>query len=56
MPIIRKLIKSGRSYLVSLPKSWVTNAEQENGRSMNNVSLEVNGNITLKPVFEDKRN
>ena len=53
MPIVRKLMNVGvDSKAITLPKSWITNAEIENGKKIIAIALEVNGVITLTPVFE----
>lgn len=54
MPIKRKLIIIGRSYAVTLPKTWVQDAQEKAGREMEYVAMEVNGHITIKPVFNGK--
>lgn len=46
------MIKFNTSKAICLPKSWLENAEQEAGQKIVAVALEVNGNITLMPVFE----
>ncbi len=51
MPIIRKLMEVGHSKSITLPKSWIKNAEQEAGKKIVAIALEVNGKITLQPVF-----
>jgi len=53
MPVIRKLIFLGDSYGVTIPKSWVQNAEEKEGRKMVAVSMEINGNITIHPEFQN---
>ena len=54
MPLIRKLIDLRTSRAICLPKSWLENAEEEYGRKIVAVALEVNGEIKLQPVFEKK--
>jgi hypothetical protein len=52
MPLIRKIIPIGKtSRAVIIPKSWLTNAEEEAGKRIVAIALEVNGTITLQPVF-----
>jgi hypothetical protein len=53
MPIIRKLLNLGDSKAVTLPKSWLANAEAnaEYGKKIVALALEVNGVITITPVF-----
>lgn len=56
MPIVRKLMNVGvDSKAITLPKSWIESAEQEEGRKIVAIALEVNGSITLNPVFEKNR-
>ncbi len=52
MPIIRKLTTVGASKGITLPKSWLDNAEREAGKKIIAIALEVNGKITIHPVFE----
>ncbi|MGA3061037.1 MAG: hypothetical protein ABSD92_11805 [Candidatus Bathyarchaeia archaeon] len=55
MPLTRKILKVGvDSKAVTLPKSWFDNAEQEEGKKIVAVTMEVNGVITIAPVFERK--
>jgi hypothetical protein len=37
-----------------LPKSWIENAEEEAGKKIVGIAMEVDGVITLQPVFEKK--
>ncbi len=52
MPIIRRIITIGHSKAITIPKSWITNAEDEAGKKVVALALEVNGSITLQPVFD----
>jgi len=52
MPIIRRIIAIGHSKAITIPKSWITNAEDEAGKKVIALALEVDGSITLQPVFE----
>jgi hypothetical protein len=54
MPIIRKILNIGDSKAVTLPKSWIENAEEGAGLKVIALALEVNGSIVLQPVFEKK--
>lgn len=51
MPIIRKLTCIGDARGVTLPKSWIAEAEEVAGKRMVALKLEVDGVITLAPVF-----
>ena len=51
MPIARRLIPLGNSSRgITLPKSWIDLVEKKHG-SIESVSLEVNGKITIRPIF-----
>ena len=52
MPILRKLTTVGDARGITLPKSWIEYTEAEAGKKIVNIALEVDGEITLKPVFE----
>lgn len=55
MPIIRKLLKVGpTSKAVVLPKTWLEFYEQESGKEINNVTMEVNEKLTIEP-YTSKR-
>ncbi len=40
---------------ISLPKSWIQNAEEEAGRKIVAIAMEVNGAITITPIFEKQK-
>ena len=53
MPLIRKIIDVGKtSKGVILPKSWLEYYEQEMGKHIDSVAMEVNRVLTIKPIFE----
>ena len=52
MPIIRSILNLGNSKAVTIPKSWLTNAEDQTGRKIIALAMEIDGTITLQPVFE----
>ena len=52
MVLIRKLTTVGSSRGVTLPKTWIENAEKEAGRKIVEISMEINGKIKLSPIFE----
>jgi hypothetical protein len=54
MPILRKLTQIGESKGITLPKSWIENAEEQAGKKMVAIALEVDQVITLQPIFEKK--
>ena len=52
MPIIRKILNLGDSQAITLPKSWLSSAkESAGGKEVVAVALEVDGIITVRPVF-----
>ena len=52
LPIIRKLTVVGDSKGMTLPKSWIKHAEQEQGRKVVALALEVDHSILVTPIFE----
>jgi antitoxin component of MazEF toxin-antitoxin module len=53
MPIIRKIIKAGpNSFAVTLPKSWLELLERQTGKKVTEVTLEIDGKITIEPILE----
>lgn len=55
MPIIRKILNIGDSRAISLPKSWLENAEEEAGKKIVAIALEIDRVIILEPVFEKSK-
>ncbi len=56
MPIIRKILNVGDSKAITIPKSWIQSAEENAGKKVVALALEVNRVITLEPVFaKDKK-
>ena len=55
MPIVKNIIKFGRSRAVILPRGWIRYAEKEQGRELRSVTMEVTGVIKISPYF-DKAN
>lgn len=51
MPITRKLTTVGNAKGITLPKSWIDVAEQKEGKKIVAIAMEVNGTITLAPIF-----
>lgn len=56
MPIIRSILNLGNSKAVTIPKSWLTNAEDQTGKKVIALALDVNTTITLQPIFEKDHN
>ncbi len=52
MPIIRSILNLGNSKAVTIPKSWLANAENQTGKKGIAIAMDVNESITLQPVFE----
>ena len=55
MPLIQKVIQIGDSRAVTIPKSWLTYYERQCGQSIKEVSVEVNGKLTIRPIFISKK-
>ena len=52
MPLVRKIIDIGKtSKGVILPKSWLEYYEEEAGKQIESVAMEVNKVLTIKPIF-----
>jgi hypothetical protein len=52
MPIIRKIIEVGKtSKGVILPKSWLELIERETGKTVKEVTMEVDGCLTIQPIL-----
>jgi hypothetical protein len=59
MPIIRKILTVGDSKAITIPKSWIASAEENAGKKIIALALEVDRVITLQPIFakdEKKQN
>jgi len=54
LPIIRKVLQHGNSRAVSLPKSWLDLIERETGKTIKEVTVEVNGVLTIQPIIPKK--
>ena len=52
MPEIRKVIKLGKGYVVSLPSKWLKYQEKKSGSKINQILLEINGELKIKPYIE----
>lgn len=55
MPLVRALNKVGENRTVVIPKSWLEYAEEQKHKKIIAVAMEVNGSITLSPIFEKKK-
>jgi len=55
MPIRRSVKqRPDGTYRVTIPKSWVENAEKAAGRKVVAVNMEVDGELIISPVFEEE--
>ena len=54
MPIIRKVIQVGTSRAVCLPKSWLELIERETGKTIKEVTVEVNEALIIRPILQEK--
>jgi len=48
MPLVKRLLKIGNSRMVVLPASWLRYHEEETGRPIEELLMQVNGEITLR--------
>lgn len=56
MPIVRKIIEVGKtSKGVILPKSWLEYYEDEEGKPIEAVTIEVNKKLTIEPYIPKKK-
>jgi antitoxin component of MazEF toxin-antitoxin module len=55
MPIKRKVCRIGTGLAVFLPKSWITLIEEKQGAKVEAVTLEVDGELRIKPVLNKRR-
>ena len=54
-PLVRRIINVGKtSKGVILPKSWLEFYERQNGQSIKEVSMEVNGRLIIQPIFREE--
>jgi antitoxin component of MazEF toxin-antitoxin module len=53
VPLKRKIFQLGRSYVITLPKSWLEVARAEHG-DFEHVLVEVNNELRLKPDAKKK--
>jgi len=51
LPLIRKIIVVGGSKAVTIPKHWLEYYEKEFGKPIENVAVEVNGILKIKPLI-----
>ncbi len=54
MPLSRKIIKVGHSRGTTFPKGWLKMVEANIGKEVNEVSIEVNGGLTILPMVDGK--
>jgi hypothetical protein len=54
MPLIRRIVPYGKtSRGVILPKSWLRYYEKQNGQTIREVAVEVNGKLTIQPILKE---
>jgi len=54
MPIIRKVVKVGDSRGITIPKSWLEFLEDETGKEVKKVAIEVDKVLTVSPILPKK--
>jgi antitoxin component of MazEF toxin-antitoxin module len=53
VPLIQKIIQVGDSRAVTIPKSWLVYYERQSGQRINEVAVEVNGKLTIRPILKE---
>jgi antitoxin component of MazEF toxin-antitoxin module len=53
MPLIQKVIQVGDSRAVTIPKTWLTYYERKNGCAIEEVAVEVDGKLTIRPILKE---
>ena len=56
MPLIRKLFKIGNSHGITLPADWLQYFEETEGKTVKKVSIEVDGELRIRPILETVSN
>ena len=51
---IRKIIRVGNSFAVTLPKDGYRYYERKNGKKITQVVVETNGKLTIQPILQEK--
>ena len=51
---IRKIIRIGNSFAVTIPKDWLKYYERKNGKKITEVLIETNGKLTIQPILQGK--
>jgi antitoxin component of MazEF toxin-antitoxin module len=51
MPIIRKIVQVGKAKAVCLPKAWLEWIKREYGETPNEVEIEVDHVLKIKPLL-----
>lgn len=52
LPEIRKIIKLGKGYVISIPSKWLKYQEEKSGSKIDQILLEINGELKIKPYAE----
>lgn len=52
MPLEKKIMNVGGSKLITIPKSWIENAERTKGKKVIAIGMEIDGSIKLTPIYE----
>jgi hypothetical protein len=56
MPIVRKIIQVGKtSKAVIIPKSWLEYYEEQQGKPIETVAIEVNRVLKIEPILSKKK-
>jgi antitoxin component of MazEF toxin-antitoxin module len=55
MPILRKITNHGDSRSITLPASWLRCVEEKSGRKLEEVEMEVDDAIIIKPYLANTK-
>lgn len=53
MPLRRKVFQTGGSKAITLPKSWLELHEEKIGKEIDEVLIEVDGELVVKPMITE---
>lgn len=54
MKINKKFMSIGRSSVVVIPKAWIKSHENETGKKMVGVCIDVNDTLEITPIWEEE--
>ena len=54
MRVKKKFQEIGGTSMVIIPKAWITSQENESGKKMVGVHIDINGKLELIPMWEEE--